>query len=167
MKKLVVVVLLFMGCAVGQKPHESKEVLAKKAQAEQERVLHIEKCIKEQRTNLPVIKKTVIYNAIDNPEAQLVVFNKTGKVVDAFMVNFLCTDNYGKAVRKYRSGSAWFRGIFQSQGDIGIIKPGNQEILIFTLFGQERTTQIGAVKVYNIHYNERLTKKFAAEENNY
>ena len=102
---------------------------------------------------LDLVKAWITFNAIDNPEARLVVKNVSKKTVDAYTVGIYCYDRYGKPVEHYLNDTHRFGGLSQTT-----IKPGATYgwNSYWTLHGYENTAKISVV-LEDVHMTDGST----------
>jgi outer membrane murein-binding lipoprotein Lpp len=91
---------------------------------------------------LTLIEAQVTLNAIDNPEARVIVQNTSRKTVDAFTVGIYCYDRYGSPVNHYAYKNNRYGGLSQVT-----ISPGQTTGYNYrwTLHGHENTAKIKVV----------------------
>jgi len=102
---------------------------------------------------LKLLKALVTFNAIDNPEARVIVKNVSKKTVDAYDLGIYCFDRYGDPVNHYLYDTNRFGALSQNT-----IKPGQSfgSNSYWTLYGHENTAKIKVV-LEKVHFTDGTT----------
>ena len=119
----------------------------------------LEKKLSEERAlnqgvPLKITNKSVTYNSIGIPEANISFKNLSNKTIDALELTIKCYDSYGRVVKELISNRDAFYAISQNRNII----PGSEEGGTWTLNLFENTTKIEVI-VTSVHYTDGTSWK--------
>lgn len=164
MKKVLfamALVIMVFGCETYQRDMERNEKMRSYAQEMKQKRIASENARDEQRRieaekfnaakggdkKLSVVDHLLWHDSMGTPVITFSLYNNTDKDINAIEMSFACYDNFNRQVRRYGKGSATFSGLSQDH-----IKANSRGSAIFSLFGQESTTNIKNIKITRINY---------------
>jgi len=129
-----------------------KEYRAKVARQAKEEEQHKQELVRKFGP-LQITGMDVRENSIGIPEVTLTVINNSKKVIDAFEVEFVCRDNFGRTLRSFGYGASSYVGISQNR-----IAPGGFEDDTWTFNGFSTATKF-TPRIVRIHFSNGTTWK--------
>lgn len=90
------------------------------------------------------------YNSIDTPQANISLWNISGKDIDSFELEFVCYDAYGNVTSDY----SWYNGSYTGWMDNAQLSHGEESYYYWTLYSNTRTRSVRNIRITKVAFSD-------------